>query len=72
MARTRRQSTTDSALDRSAMLRERLRLIKRRHQELILKPRDGLLNAGACDDDAFDDLEHAEEMQLLDSYGLGD
>jgi hypothetical protein len=69
MPRRKKQSTTDCALDRSALLVERLRLIKTRHQELILRPRDGLMNQCASEDDGFEDFEEAEELQLLESYG---
>ena len=72
MSRPRKSSTTDSALDRSAMLRERLRLIKKRHQELILKPRDGLLNGYADEEEGIEEFEDAEEMQLLESFDFGD
>ena len=53
------------------MLNRRLRLIKKRYEELIVRPRDGLLR-GFMDDDGFNELEEREEeLQVLDCYGFG-
>ena len=53
------------------MLNLRLRLIKKRYEELIIRPRNGLLR-GLMDEDGFDEIdEREEEMQVLDCYGLG-
>ncbi len=62
----------DSALDRSAMLNERLRLIKKRYRELILSPRDSLMDQYVDGDGFFDDLDDAEDMQLVESIELAE
>ena len=52
------------------MLQERLRLIKQRHRELILKPREELLSGFIDEDeDALHMADEAQELQMLESYG---
>ncbi|MDP6439355.1 MAG: hypothetical protein QGH74_06955 [Candidatus Brocadiia bacterium] len=72
MRRKTRRTDIDSALDRSAMLKERLRLIKKRHRELILSPRDSLMDQYAEGEGFFDDLDDVEDMQLMESIELAE
>ncbi len=54
------------------MLKERLRLIKKRHRELILSPRDSLMDQYAEGEGFFDDLDDVEDMQLMESIELAE
>jgi len=56
---------------RQKMLEDRLRLIKKRHKELILKPREEFLGGLFDeDDDAFHSLDECEELQMLEALEL--
>ena len=71
MAPRKRNGVAEQVRDKDRMLDLRLRLIKKRYEELIIKPRNGLLR-GMLDEDGFDELdEPEEELQVLDCYGLG-
>ena len=71
VSRRRRNGGAAKAQDKEQMLDWRLRLIKKRHQELIVKPRNGLLK-GFMDEDGFEEFEEREnEFQILDAYGFG-
>ena len=71
MARRKKTSMdTDAALDRSKMLKERLRLIRSRHRELILKPRDNMASDMLVEDDYYSDYDDAEDLAILESVGL--
>ena len=66
----KRRSTSGATPDRGQLLRQRLSLIKKRHEELIVKPRHGLMT-GYLGEEGFDDGEDAEEeMQVLEGYGF--
>ena len=71
MASRKRNGVAEQVRDKERMLDLRLRLIKKRYEELIVRPRNGLLR-GMLDEDGFDELdEREEELQVLDCYGLG-
>lgn len=69
MARKTRRGAEAPEL-RKNLLRQRLHLIKKRYEELIIRPRQGLLQ-GYLEDDGFEEIEEAEEeYEVLDGYGL--
>jgi len=71
MASKRQTLTHQAPQKRRQVLEDRLRLIKQRHRELILRPREELLHGFLDeDDDPFRALDESEELQLLESYGL--
>ena len=71
MASQKRNTVVEQVRDKEQMLDLRLRLIKKRYEELIIRPRNGLMR-GLLDEDGFDELdEREEEMQVLECYGLG-
>ena len=71
MPRKKRNSGSEAVQDKNKVLNERLRLIKQRHQELILKPRRRLLR-DLFEGDAFADYEEPVELEELEevSYRL--
>ena len=70
MASRKPRNSTDSARDRARLHRQRLKLIKQRHRELILKPRDGLIASLLEDEGPFHDFDEQEELSLVESYEL--
>lgn len=69
MARRKRRLHMGPPPDRSALLSRRLELIRQRHMELILRPRAGLANDFACDDECYDEMEDLEDLQLVGAFG---
>jgi hypothetical protein len=70
MASRKNGGVAEQVREKERMLDLRLRLIKKRYEELIIKPRNGLMR-GLLDEDGFDELdEREEELQVLDCYGL--
>ena len=70
MASTRK-ARKDAIADRETSLRdERLRLIKRRHNELIVKPRQGLLDGFEDDADILGEFDDSEDYQIMESFGI--
>ena len=70
MASIRRCSASDCGLDRARLREERLKLIKQRHSELILRPRDGLMTNLSENDGFLQDFEERDDMALLAGYEL--
>ena len=67
----RKKASTGGASNEGEGLRtQRLELIKKRHRELILNPREGLMDGLLDDEDAFHSLEDSEEYQLIEDYEL--
>ena len=72
MPRKKRNAISSELVqDKNKTLTERLRLIKKRHQELILKPRSRLLR-DLFEGDGFADYEEPVELEELEeaSYRL--
>jgi len=71
MAPRRRTVTREAPHRRRQILEDRLHLIKQRHRELILKPREELLHGFLDEDeDPFRSMDESEDLQLLESYDL--
>jgi len=66
----KRTNVTALPRDSEDLRLQRLELIKKRHRELILKPRAGLMDGLLDDDDALHSLEDPEEYQLIEEYDL--
>jgi hypothetical protein len=73
MARNKQTSNGQQAASRAALLNERLKLIKKRHWELIVRPREQLLGSPGDpeEEEAFHSLDEAEDLQLLEDYSYG-
>ena len=58
--------------DRNKVLGERLKLIKQRYHDLILRPRSQLISGLMCDAEEYDELEEAAELDVVGNYALMD
>jgi len=74
MAGKSEDRTSTYSRQREKRLQERLELIKRRHRELILKPRELIAEDLAVElGDGYDPYYDQEELRIMeDSYGLDD
>jgi len=65
MAARKRSGTAVAAGRKHDILENRLSLIKKRHRELILRPREEMLQGLLEDEDPFTSLEETDELQFL-------
>ena len=71
MARNGKNANGKASVEKAGPQKDRLKLIKKRHWELILRPREQLLGSFSPEDDEqCHPLDEAEEMQLLQDYSL--
>ena len=69
-SRKKRRNGSDGHTEKVPLLCQRLRLIKKRHQELIVRPRNGLMH-GLLGEEGLDEMDEAEEeLQVLEGYGF--
>lgn len=54
--------------DTKAGTQNRLELIKKRHKELILKPREEMMDGLLEDDETFDSFDEQDELSSYDGY----
>ena len=69
MARHKKKSKRRSGTGND-LRKQRLALIKKRHKELILNPREELMDGLLEEDDALHSLDEPEEFQIIEEYGL--
>jgi len=69
MARHKKKSKRRSGAGND-LRKQRLALIKKRHKELILNPREELMDGLLEEDDALHSLDEPEEFQIIEEYGL--
>ena len=70
MAARKRSRAAVAAGRTGEVLESRLSLIKKRHRELILRPREEMLQGLLDDEDPFNSLEETEELQFLGEVEL--
>ena len=66
----RKRSGAAAAGRQHDVLESRLSLIKKRHRELILRPREEMLQDLLEDEDPFTSLEEADELQFIGELEL--
>lgn len=70
MAARKRSGAAVAAGRKHDVLESRLSLIKKRHRELILRPREEMLHGLLDDEDPFTSLEETDELQFLGAMEL--
>jgi len=71
MSRTKGSATTRTGAAKPRVLQERLKLIKQRHWELILRPREQVFdNFPPDEDEEACSVDETEERQLLEDYSM--
>jgi hypothetical protein len=66
----RRRSTAAVVDDRRRLLEERLKVIKQRYHDLIVRPRNQLMSGLITEEDEVEEFEERAELQVLEGYGL--
>jgi len=71
VARKKKTGPKGSSAPEAESFQDRLKLIKKRHWELIVRPRQQILDGMPTEDEEdYHPVDDAEEMQLLEEYTL--